>query len=75
MTVQIIAECGCNHMGDMNVAKDMIDIAAALCKVDAVKFQNAVTKNCLMKKNITPRTRSRRTVTARPTANTENIWN
>jgi len=35
----IIAEIGCNHKGDINIAKEMIKIAAEYCKVDAVKFQ------------------------------------
>jgi sialic acid synthase len=36
---KIIAEIGCNHKGDMAIAKEMIMVAAAFCKVDAVKFQ------------------------------------
>jgi sialic acid synthase len=36
---KIIAEIGCNHKGDMDVAKEMIHIAAYFCKVDVVKFQ------------------------------------
>ena len=36
---RIIAEIGCNHKGDMDVAKEMIHIAAYFCKVDVVKFQ------------------------------------
>lgn len=35
----VIAEIGCNHKGDMNIAKELIKIAAVYCKVDAVKFQ------------------------------------
>lgn len=36
---KIIAEVGCNHKGDMDIAKEMINIAAYFCKVDVVKFQ------------------------------------
>jgi sialic acid synthase len=36
---QIIAEVGCNHMGDFNIAKKMIHVAATFCEVDVVKFQ------------------------------------
>lgn len=36
---QIIAEVGCNHKGDMQIAKELISIAAAFAKVDVVKFQ------------------------------------
>src|SRR6188768_3291173 len=36
---KVIAEIGCNHMGDMAIAKEMIMVAASFCKVDVVKFQ------------------------------------
>ncbi len=35
----IIAEIGCNHKGDMEIAKELIKTAAIYCKADAVKFQ------------------------------------
>lgn len=38
MTTFIIAEAGVNHNGDINLAKDLIDVAAE-AGVDAVKFQ------------------------------------
>jgi N-acetylneuraminate synthase len=37
--IKIIAEIGCNHKGDMNIAKEMIMTAATYCKTDIVKFQ------------------------------------
>lgn len=36
---KIIAEIGCNHKGDMNIAKELIMTAATYCKADVVKFQ------------------------------------
>ncbi|GAB5389645.1 MAG: N-acetylneuraminate synthase family protein [Alphaproteobacteria bacterium] len=36
---KVIAEIGCNHKGDMDIAKEMIRIAAIFCKADVVKFQ------------------------------------
>ena len=36
---KVIAEIGCNHMGDMDLAKRFIRIAHDYCGVDAVKFQ------------------------------------
>jgi len=36
---KIVAEIGCNHKGDMEIAHEMIMMAAKFCKVDAVKFQ------------------------------------
>lgn len=43
----IIAEIGCNHKGDMSIAKEMISMAAVFCKVDAVKFQKRCNKELL----------------------------
>ena len=39
MTPKVIAEVGCNHKGDMEIAKQLINIAAVYCKADVVKFQ------------------------------------
>jgi len=36
---RVIAEIGCNHKGDMGLAKELILTAKTFCKVDAVKFQ------------------------------------
>lgn len=36
---KIIAEIGCNHKGDMSIAKELIIAAATYCKADIVKFQ------------------------------------
>ncbi len=36
---KVIAEIGCNHKGDMKIAKEMIATAAIFCKADYVKFQ------------------------------------
>ncbi|UVI29885.1 N-acetylneuraminate synthase family protein [Paenibacillus spongiae] len=44
---RMIAEVGCNHMGDMEIAKEMIVTAAIFCKVDAVKFQKRNNKELL----------------------------
>ena len=46
-TPKIIAEIGCNHKGDMNIAKEMIMTAATYCKVDIVKFQKRCNKELL----------------------------
>lgn len=35
----VVAEVGCNHAGDLELAKRMISVAAQFCEVDAVKFQ------------------------------------
>lgn len=43
----IIAEIGCNHKGNMGIAKEMIEMAALFCKVDAVKFQKRCIKELL----------------------------
>lgn len=44
---QIIAEIGCNHKGDMVIAKEMIMVAASFCKADVVKFQKRNNKELL----------------------------
>lgn len=43
----IIAEAGCNHMGQMEIAKDLIFTAALFCKADAIKFQKRCPKELL----------------------------
>jgi len=37
--VRIIAEIGCNHMGQLEIAKRMISVAAVECRADVAKFQ------------------------------------
>ena len=44
---KIIAEIGCNHKGDIEIAKAMISTAKAYCNVDAVKFQKRDIKSLL----------------------------
>ena len=44
---KIVAEIGCNHKGDMQIAKEMIMTAATYCKVDVVKFQKRCNKELL----------------------------
>src|SRR6185437_11600178 len=39
LPAKIIAEVGCNHKGDMAIAKEMISTAAIFCRADVVKFQ------------------------------------
>ena len=43
----VIAEAGCNHMGQMEIAKDLIETAAHFCKADAIKFQKRCPKEPL----------------------------
>jgi sialic acid synthase len=47
---KIVAEIGCNHMGDMSIAKEMINVAKTFCKVDMVKFQKRNPKESLTDK-------------------------
>jgi sialic acid synthase len=35
----LIAEVGCNHMGDMNIARDFIRVAHDFCGIRHIKFQ------------------------------------
>ncbi len=43
----VIAEVGCNHRGDMEIAKELIKTAAIYCKADAVKFQKRCNRELL----------------------------
>lgn len=36
---KVVAEIGCNHKGDMQIAFEMIEVAKNFCHVDYVKFQ------------------------------------
>lgn len=46
----IVAEAGCNHKGNMDIAKEMIEVAAFFCKADAIKFQKRCNKELLTEK-------------------------
>jgi len=42
-----VAEIGCNHKGDMDIAKEMIMMIAKFCKADYAKFQKRNPKEVL----------------------------
>ncbi|MCM8813883.1 MAG: N-acetylneuraminate synthase family protein [Candidatus Omnitrophica bacterium] len=44
---RVIAEIGCNHKGDLNIAREMIQMAAVFCKVPLVKFQKRTVRELL----------------------------
>lgn len=44
---RVIAEIGCNHKGDMEIAKEMIKMAAIYCHADIVKFQKRCVRELL----------------------------
>lgn len=46
-SVKVIAEIGCNHKGDMEIAKDLIRTAAKVCKAHVAKFQKRHNKELL----------------------------
>ncbi|MCL6294670.1 N-acetylneuraminate synthase family protein [Jejuia spongiicola] len=43
----VIAEIGCNHKGDLEIAKELIKVAKIFCNADAVKFQKRNNKELL----------------------------
>lgn len=43
----IIAEIGCNHKGDIAIAKELVKVAKIFCNADAVKFQKRNNKELL----------------------------
>ena len=44
---KIVCEIGCNHLGNFDIAMDMIKTAAEYCKVDIIKFQKRNNKELL----------------------------
>lgn len=47
--VEVIAEIGCNHRGSLDVAKEMISVAADYCHADVAKFQKRTVRELLSK--------------------------
>ena len=43
----LIAEIGCNHMGDLEIAKRFIEVAGSFCEVRHVKFQKRSNRDLL----------------------------
>lgn len=43
----VVAEIGCNHKGNMEIAREMIETAAMYCKADVVKFQKRCNRELL----------------------------
>ena len=66
----IIAEIGCNHKGDLNIAKKMI-LSAAKCGAKYVKFQKK--QHIFWGKNITYHTLYQKIHTENPTVSIENF--
>lgn len=44
---KVIAEVGCNHKGEMAIAKEMVKVAKIFCNADIVKFQKRNNKELL----------------------------
>lgn len=47
MAPVVVAEIGCNHKGEMEIAREMIGIAATFAKCDFVKFQKRTNRELL----------------------------
>jgi sialic acid synthase len=45
--VKVVAEIGCNHVGDLEVAKEMIKISKIFCGADYAKFQKRSNRELL----------------------------
>jgi sialic acid synthase len=50
MIATSIAEIGCNHMGQIELAHEMIKVASQFSKVDVVKFQKRTNRELLSSK-------------------------
>ena len=46
-TPKVVAEIGCNHMGDLSIAREMIETVATFAKADYVKFQKRSNRELL----------------------------
>jgi N-acetylneuraminate synthase len=46
-SVRVVAEIGCNHKGEFDIALDMIETVADFCDVDVAKFQKRSPKDLL----------------------------
>lgn len=68
--VQIIAEIGCNHKGQLDIAKTMIEIAKT-SGANIAKFQKRNNKNFLQKRNMRDLISSKLTHTAQAMVNIE----
>lgn len=44
---KVIAEIGCNHKGDIQIAKELIKMAKVYCDADVVKFQKRTNRELL----------------------------
>ena len=49
----IIAEIGCNHKGEISIAKELIKVASVFANCDAVKFQKRNNRELLTEKQYT----------------------
>ncbi|MGE3342165.1 MAG: N-acetylneuraminate synthase family protein [Vicinamibacterales bacterium] len=47
MPYTLIAEVGCNHKGDLDIAKRFIEVATSFCEVTHVKFQKRSVRDLL----------------------------
>lgn len=47
---KVVAEIGCNHKGDIEIAKEMIKTAKIFCDADVVKFQKRTPRELLTEK-------------------------
>ena len=46
-TPVLVAEIGCNHMGDVDLARRFVDVADTFCEVKHVKFQKRSVRDLL----------------------------
>ena len=69
----VVAELGCNHMGSVETAKEMIRFAS-FYKVDAVKLEKRDNPALFTKQMFDSSYINRKTASPRPTAPTARPW-
>lgn len=72
---RLVAEVGCNHKGEMEIAKEMIKIAAIFVKQILLNSRRGTTESCLQKNSITLPTPILQIHTAKHTVPIGNTWN
>jgi|GEM_PF-4246359 len=72
---RLIAEAGCNHKGDIEIAKELIRTAAIYCKADVIKFQKRCNKELLTPEQYNALIRIRPIHMERHMENTANFLN
>ena len=71
----LIAEVGCNHKGDLNIAKKFIEVGKNFCDLKYIKIQKEIQNLSLQKKNIINLIQFKKTLMGQHMGNIESFSN